>query len=285
MITVENAQGNGVLFFLNRLSLFCHSALTILFIVTLLYCALILVGLTAPVSPPIWIWLIACGIGIVELLAAVISNRTLDKTGLSKAMPPSPKEKYLVKRKFSWMYAPDKLEHWLEQMESHGYSLHSIGKRGRSFYFATGVQQKQKYCIDYRLAADCMYIAGRIQAGWKPLFSTFGSFGKWTIWARENIPGQDLEPDCDNNLHQAKFAQRAAIAYSGVLVATMALYSAGLMVAMGNTYAIDMLNTAVALTLFGLIVLAIAQCTVRTWLYYLRVKQAGPCRCKNPGTE
>ncbi|MFZ3591275.1 hypothetical protein ACOI1C_19035 [Bacillus sp. DJP31] len=34
--------------------------------------------------------------------------------------------KLVVKRKFGWMYAPDKLEEWLEKMEQKGFNLHRV---------------------------------------------------------------------------------------------------------------------------------------------------------------
>lgn len=269
MITVGNR--NGILLFLNRLSLFCHTALTVLFIAMLLYFALTLAGFTSLLFPPTWILLLACGLSVPELLAAVVSNKILAGIdGGPKAMTPLDQGELLVKRKFAWMYAPDKLERWLNEMESRGYSLHSVGRRGRSFFFSRD-GQKQQYCLDYQLMADCEYMVGRIQAGFKPLFSTYGSFGKWIIWAKEYSPEQEAQSSC-NNAHLTKFGLRAAAAYTGVLVSMLALYGAGLVVAMDNTYGFDQVGTVLVLALFGLIILAMVRSTVQIWLYYRRMK-------------
>lgn len=122
--------------------------------------------------------------------------------------------------------------------------------------------------------ADCDYMAGRIQAGWEPLFSTFGSFGKWTIWAKKHSPGQEPQSSC-NNANLTKFALRAAAAYTGVLASMLALYRASLAMAMDNTYGFDQASTVLILALFGLVVLVMVNSTVQIWLYYRRVRR-GP---------
>lgn len=130
MITAENAKENRILSFLNRLSLICHTALTVLFIAVLLYFASTLAGLTTLHFSPPWILLPAFGIGIAELLAAMVSNRILAKNAGAMTLTPRGQGELLVKRKLAWMYAPDKLEHWLNEMEGQGYSLQRVGKRG-----------------------------------------------------------------------------------------------------------------------------------------------------------
>ncbi|WP_227820969.1 DUF2812 domain-containing protein [Clostridioides sp. ZZV15-6383] len=40
-----------------------------------------------------------------------------------------------IKFKFDWYISPDKIEKWLEDMETKGYNLYRINKFGGIFYF------------------------------------------------------------------------------------------------------------------------------------------------------
>lgn len=66
------------------------------------------------------------------------TNRKLEGIGSFSQTTPnktSPNQRLIVKRRFLWFEAPDKLETWLEDMEKKGYQLQRISKNGISFYF------------------------------------------------------------------------------------------------------------------------------------------------------
>lgn len=265
---------NRILLFLNRLSLFCHTALTVLLFALALYLALRIIGLTSFALPHLWLWVIACTISIPELIASVISNGLLQKhiLPLAEMDTSQPKGEHIVKKKFSWMYSPDKLEQWLEEMKSRGYCLHSVGKRGRSFYFIKAGGQKKKYCVDYQLMANIPYYTNHVRAGWKPLFTTYGSFGKWTIWAKEYGQGQEPQLRKDS-LHLLSHALRTALAYSSIFVPLAVVYFSGLIVAVNGIVNFGRYNLIdLTLIVFAPCLLAFASCTLRSWLYYQRLR-------------
>lgn len=93
--------------------------------------------------------------------------------------------KLMVKRKFAWMYAPDKLEKWLEAMEVKGYNLYRVDWMGTGFYFDVGTPRKISYCAVYQgLAKESSMIEIK-NKGWKYVFSTMSDIQKWTIWSKE----------------------------------------------------------------------------------------------------
>ena len=48
------------------------------------------------------------------------------------------------------MYAPDKLEHWLEAMEMKGFNLYKVSKTKTIFFFVKAMPRNVKYCVDYQ---------------------------------------------------------------------------------------------------------------------------------------
>jgi hypothetical protein len=94
----------------------------------------------------------------------------------------------IVKRRFGWMYAPDKLEKWLETMEEQGYNLYRTSKTGTIFYFILGLPRKVSYCADFQNTADESYNDIHRDSGWKSVFISNSSFQKWTLWCREYSP-------------------------------------------------------------------------------------------------
>ena len=52
--------------------------------------------------------------------------------------------KQIVKRRFYWHFEPDRLEQWLERMETQGYHLHHVNKLGICFFFIRDVSRRVK---------------------------------------------------------------------------------------------------------------------------------------------
>lgn len=69
------------------------------------------------------------------------------------------KDKKIIKRyKFAWMYAPDKFQSYLEEMELKGYNLYKVSRLGNTFYFINGDSKKIAYFVDCQnLASDGYY--------------------------------------------------------------------------------------------------------------------------------
>jgi hypothetical protein len=191
------------------------------------------------------------------------------------------KEKHLklagqmvVKRKFGWMYAPDKLEKWLETMEELGFNLHRVSKTGTVFYFMKGSPRKVSYCADYQNIADESYFDIHRDAGWKSAFISYSSLQKWTIWSQEFSEGEERPQIYSDKSHHLNQARRVAIAYTILFLPVVIMYlflmgsDAGQLIN-NNSSNLSLLNTV----MFVFCILIFGSFTVRTWLYYLRLKK------------
>src|SRR5690606_15627875 len=88
------------------------------------------------------------------------------------------------KVKLSWMYSPDKMEHWLESMEQKGFNLHRVNNIGNVFYFIKGEPRRIAYRVDYQRGPTESYFAIHREAGWKEKFVSYSNLEKWTIWSK-----------------------------------------------------------------------------------------------------
>ncbi|MBP3041209.1 DUF2812 domain-containing protein [Bacillaceae bacterium Marseille-Q3522] len=120
-------------------------------------------------------------------------TRNTPKKNLSKQREKQLKRsgQIIVKRKFSWIYAPDKLEQWLETMEKQGFNLYRVNGSGTDFYFFIGSPRKVSYCADYQNISDESYYQMHRDAGWKDVFRSFSSLQKWTIWSCTYSEGEE----------------------------------------------------------------------------------------------
>ncbi|MEH7444849.1 DUF2812 domain-containing protein [Bacillus sp. JJ1122] len=132
--------------------------------------------------------------------------------------------KIIVKRKFGWMYSPDKLEEWLEAMEELGYNLYRISKLGTTFYFIVSSPRKVSYCADYQNLADENYYHIHKDSGWHCMFRSLSSIQKWTIWAKEFSEGEEKPQIYSDRPQALKHAKRVALTYSALFLPIIILY-------------------------------------------------------------
>jgi hypothetical protein len=182
----------------------------------------------------------------------------------------------IVKRKLGWMYSPDKLEMWLEEMEKQGFNLYRVSRSGTVFYFVKGSPRKVSYCADYQNIADESYFDIHRDTGWKSIFVSFSSIQKWTIWCREYVEGEERPQIYSDKSHYLKHARRVAITYTTLFLPMVIIYflNLGLVIAgrfNSNTPKLNIFNTV----LYVFCLFAFGSFTVRTWLYYFRLR-----RCK-----
>ncbi|WHY88277.1 DUF2812 domain-containing protein [Neobacillus novalis] len=180
----------------------------------------------------------------------------------------------IVKRKLGWMYAPDKLEQWLEEMEEQGYNLYRVSKTGTVFRFLIGRQRKVSYCADYQNIADESYFEMQREAGWKSVFASLGSIQKWSLWSREYKEGEERPQIYSEKTDQLKHARKIAIAYSCLFLPLIIAYLLNL----GIGFDLFIHNQVDKLRIMTLIIMVIAilsfgSYTIRTWLYYFRLKK------------
>jgi hypothetical protein len=252
------------------------------------------------VESPYWIFTyLYFGAEILILILALYSVIKIHKTNknlikektnqnklygdrLSKERLPKDEEKQLkrskqlvVKRKFGWMYAPDKLETWLEEMEEKGFNLYRVGKTGTVFRFIIGRPRKVCYCADYQTIADESYFDIHSESGWKMVFNSLGSLQKWTIWSREFSEGDGRPQIYSDKTNQLKHAKRIAITYSCIFLPLVIVYllNIGMVINMMTNGIIDRLQIFTMIIML-LVSLSLGSCSIRTWLYYRRLKKA-----------
>ncbi|GAA3413676.1 DUF2812 domain-containing protein [Paenibacillus hodogayensis] len=180
----------------------------------------------------------------------------------------------IVKRRLGWMYAPDKLEKWLEAMEEQGLNLYRVGKTGTVFYFTTGNPRKVSYCADYQNIADEGYFYIHRDAGWKSAFTSNSSIQKWTLWSREYSMGEEQPQIYSDKSDQLKHARRIAITYSCMFLPLVIFYilNIGSNIHLMSNHTLDKLQI-INMTLFVLLILNFGAFSIRTWLYYRRLSK------------
>jgi Protein of unknown function (DUF2812) len=178
------------------------------------------------------------------------------------------------KRKIGWMYSPDKLEKWLESMEEQGYNLYRVSKAGTAFYFIIGFPRKVSYCADYQNTSDKSYFDIHKDAGWKSVFTSFGSLQKWSIWSREYSEGEDRPRIYSDKSHQLKHARRIAITYTCMFLPLVMAYllNIGLSIGLLLNNTINKLQI-MNMIFFVLLILIFGSYSIRSWLYYMRLRK------------
>ncbi|GKU25038.1 DUF2812 domain-containing protein [Clostridium folliculivorans] len=89
-----------------------------------------------------------------------------------------------IRKSLLFIFNPNKVGQWLEEMEAKGYRLDKINKRGNLFYFTRNEKRKTKYFIDFPNIIDKVYFRTYIKLGWKPMYNTRMIGGKMVIWMR-----------------------------------------------------------------------------------------------------
>ncbi|WP_158540678.1 DUF2812 domain-containing protein [Romboutsia weinsteinii] len=135
----------------------------------------------------------------------------------------SNKDKQIKKFKPAWQYAPDKLEKWLDDMESKGYNLYKVNKIGAMFYFTKGQSRKIKYIVDYQNSTDEGYFEIHKEDGWKLNFKSIGSITTWSIWSKEY---DDTVPEIyTNNEDLLKYAKKTLIINTITLLPALVIFT------------------------------------------------------------
>ena len=179
--------------------------------------------------------------------------------------------KFIKKRKIGWMYAPDLLENWLEEMETKGFHLVKVSTFGTTFYFTKGEARKVTYCVDYQNMADMTYFNIHKDAGWKNIYTSWGKFQKWTIWSQQIGGTEERIHIYDDADHLLKHSKRVMKTNFSISIFLIIIYLFNLLLSMNsllNNYDVRVFGVVVnglGIGLFGFL-------TARTWLYYKRMK-------------
>lgn len=230
------------------------------------------------VSSPLWTitalyWTLMLGFAWVGLKLVAVNRRFIgDRNPVPEPESEGPMQRGIVKWKFAWHYSPDKLEQWLEQMERKGYNLQRIGKLGVSFHFSRGSSRTVKYCADYQNSTNQSYFMAHREAGWKLVFASPGSLVRWSLWAQEYSP-QDHPPRFYSDKSSLlQHARRVAFTHAGLFLFLIVVYLLNITM-MLNSYLTGRGTVYLpTLIIFSILILEFSTFTVRTLLYYRRLK-------------
>ena len=185
----------------------------------------------------------------------------------------SPPGKIIRRTKLGWMYAPDKLERWLEKMEEEGYNLHRTGWSGTVFYFLEGKPRRVKYCADFQYKADNSYFDIHKDAGWKEVLTRGAHLERWTIWSREYGDGEEEPRLYSSKSDLLKNARRVALTYSAMFVPFILLYGLIMSMHIDNIFNRGPSYNLFLVIIFGIGILLYGSNILRTWLYYRRLRK------------
>ena len=179
--------------------------------------------------------------------------------------------KLIKKRKFGWMYAPDLLENWLEDMETKGFHLVKVSTFGTTFYFTKGEARKVTYCADYQNMEDVNYFNIHKDFGWKEIYTSWGKVQKWTIWGRQIGDTEERTHIYDDAEHLLKHSKRIMKTNFSISIFLIIIYLFNLLLNLSSFFfffdvrVMGIVVNGMGIGLFGFL-------TVRTWLYYKRMK-------------
>lgn len=176
------------------------------------------------------------------------------------------------KLKVGWMYAPDKLEKWLEGMEARGYQLYRVDSLGIIFYFVKGEPRKVRYQADYQRNIDRGYLTIHEDAGWKIVFGSSSIFDKWTIWSRQYSENEETPQFYSEESTHLQHARRVSLLYTAIFLPVMAIYVFNL-----SWMIRGILNNSsvspVSVTIYLLSMVLFGSFIYRIWAYYGRLRK------------
>ncbi|MFA9558984.1 DUF2812 domain-containing protein [Evansella sp. AB-rgal1] len=81
-----------------------------------------------------------------------------------------------------WGWNPEKVENWLELMESKGWNLYQVDMLANRFKFKKDKRRTVRYCVDFQPNIDAQYITIFADDTWELIWSN--EIG-WYIWKKE----------------------------------------------------------------------------------------------------
>lgn len=183
-----------------------------------------------------------------------------------------PSGHFVKKIKLGWMYAPDRLESWLEKMEQQGYQLHHVGPIGTVFYFVKGEARRMSYHAEYMSTVESSYFSIYEDAGWLKIFESWSTMEKWVIWSREYRGGEEKPRIYTEGSSHLKRARRMASLYTVLFLPMIFIYALN-----ANREFQEFMNDGTALSLFGLLpaiaLVLFLSFIYRMWAYYIRLRK------------
>lgn len=245
------------------------------------------------VESPMWILtyilfamqIVVTLIGIYSLITLKKESKRLsEESRQSQILPDSSNKpttlpgKRQNKFKFNWMYAPDKLERWLEEKEYAGWHLTHVSKGGFKFQFQRSKKCFYAYSALFEGKADNNAHKFHSEAGWERVYVSGTFWQQWSIWRQAYSEGME-KPEINGDPESKKReAVRVASIYTWMLVPIMLLFGFNFFSFMLpdvleqgylSISGIERFN----ITVFPLVMLIFLIHVLRAWAYYFRVRE------------
>ncbi|MBR7797207.1 DUF2812 domain-containing protein [Virgibacillus sp. AGTR] len=182
-------------------------------------------------------------------------------------------EKYtsdFVKWRLGWIYAPDKLEKWLEAMAKQGKQFVAVRTFGIRFYFKDSRPQHIRYCVDYQKELNRAYFDMHLGAGWRLMHASKGFMNKWSIWSMAYEEGEELPQLYNDTVHMLDHAKRIAFSHLFMMLPMTSMY----VVLFSMQWSADMGKMDwFMLIVFGIAVIEFATFSLQSGLYYQRIRK------------
>ncbi|MBU3111196.1 DUF2812 domain-containing protein [Clostridium lacusfryxellense] len=188
-----------------------------------------------------------------------ISERKLIKDG-----------KAIKKVKLGWIYSPDKIEEWLENMEIKGYNLYRMNGSGNTFYFKKGNSRNIKYSLDFQVKVNESYFEIHESNDWKMIFTSSSIFTKHTLWCKE-YTWQKPALYSDTN-HIIKHARNHCMFYC-ILFTPVTIIYLSLIILNLKMYLKGFTVNWLLLIVFSLGIVEFGYFIVKSLGYYIRIKK------------
>ena len=171
--------------------------------------------------------------------------------------------------KLGWVYSPDKLEQWLQEMERKGLNLYKISKNGCKFYFFKGKPRKIKYVADLKKLPNEICYEIYKEDNWDLAFRSSSSIFQWTIWKKE-YKGKKPEIYSDRD-EGIKYARRVLLVNLLTIVPLMS--TCVFMIIMETLWINSRIHNIYILLIFILIFFQQSYLFFKTLLCYSRLKR------------
>ncbi|OIJ17332.1 hypothetical protein BKP37_02165 [Anaerobacillus alkalilacustris] len=244
------------------------------------------------VDSPMWIFtyimfagqIVVTLIGIYSVITLKKESRRLSEENTQSQLLVDFEEKQtdlsgerLNKFKFGWMYAPDKLESWLEEKEKSGWHLTNVHKGGFKFRFEKSDTKLYAYNVLFEGRADSNAHAFHREAGWERVYVSGSSWTQWSVWRQAYSDETEKLKINDDRESKQRAAIRVAKIYTLmfaplILIFGFNFFSFMLPNVLEQGYfsisEIERFNT----TVYPLVMFIFLINILRAWAYYFRVR-------------
>ncbi|PRO66444.1 DUF2812 domain-containing protein [Alkalicoccus urumqiensis] len=238
------------------------------------------------VESPLWIvtytalflQILVTVLGVYQLLALKRESARL----FQQKLPAEDTDGAGVKKhrmKPGWMYAPDKLEAWLERQENDGWHLESVRPGGIRFRF-TDRRPAERYAYEvlFEGRADAGAHQFHEEAGWEKVYASGMVWQKWSIWRKACRAGEPKPVMHDTAEDRSRAAMRVTRTYTILFLPIVMLFALNyfsfilpnaLEEGSASLSGLEWFNV----TVYPFVMIFFFSSVVRVWLYYFRERK------------